>query len=315
MHDQRPALEAFLRDERVRYDAVTAHSRPLRDILFAEMSRRVPLTDRSVSWRHGSWLYYTETPAGKQYGQFCRRSVTDSAVAAVLLDENLLSEKTGYLGVGVREISPDDRLLAYSVDTEGDEVFELRFRDLATGDDLDDAVPRSYYGCAWSADSSQLLYVVHDQAYRPFRVMRHVLGRPIADDTVVFEEPDDRFEVDVSATRSGDLAVISVMSRDTSECWVVPTADVSAAPRVVEPRRRGVVYAVDHVRGDSNGEGWLAVVTNDGAPEFRLARAPLVTPGADHWEPLLAEDPASRLVAVDAFAGHLVLSARRDGFP
>src|SRR4051795_11057728 len=314
MHDQRPALEAFLRDERVRYDAVTAHSRPLRDILFAEMSRRVPLTDRSVSWRHGSWLYYTETPAGKQYGQFCRRSVTDSAAAAVLLDENLLSEKTGYLGVGVREISPDDRLLAYSVDTEGDEVFELRFRDLATGDDLDDAVPRSYYGCAWSADSSQLLYVVHDQSYRPFRVMRHVVGRPPTEDSLVFEEPDERFEVEVADSRSGALAVLTARARATTECWLVPTADLARPPGVVEPRRRGIEYAVEHVRGDDE-DGWLAIVTNDGAQEFRLARASVASPGAAQWEPLLDEDRASRLHAADAFAGHLVLSARRDGLP
>jgi oligopeptidase B len=312
MHDDPAALAEFLREERARYDAVTAHSRPLRDTLFGEMSQRVPSADRSVSWRHGNWLYYTETPSGKEYARFCRRSVTDSAAEAVLLDGNRLAAPTGYLGVGVRELSPDDRFLAYSVDTVGDEVFELRVRDLTAGEDLEDVVPRSYYGCAWSADSAQLLYVVHDDAYRPFRVMRHVLGRPTAEDAVVFEEPDERFEVEVSATRSGELAVISVTSRDTSECWLVPTAELSAPPVVVEPRRRGVNYSVDHVRGDGDS-GWLAIVTNDGAPEFRLARAPVATPGVDHWEPLLDEDPASRLHAADAFAGRLVLSARCDG--
>src|SRR3954452_5634934 len=145
-HDDRDAGTEFLRAERARYVAVTAHSGALRDILFGEMSQRVPPTDRSVSWRHGTWLYYTETPPGKQYRCFCRQSVTDSAAQAVLLDENRLAESTGYLGIGVREVSPDDRVVAVSVDTDGDEVVELRLRDLESGRDLDDVVPRSYYG-------------------------------------------------------------------------------------------------------------------------------------------------------------------------
>ena len=131
---------------------------------------------------------------------------------------------TGYLDVGLTLVSPDEDLLAYSVDTDGDEVFELRFRDLRTGEDLPDTVARSYYGGAWSADSQFFFYTVHDEAYRPWQVLRHRLGTDPADDVVVLEEHDARFELNLRATRSERLIVIWSESRSTSEAWVLDAA-------------------------------------------------------------------------------------------
>jgi oligopeptidase B len=297
----------YLRAERRHYDAATAHYSPLRETLFDEMSQRVPSTDPSVSWRHGDWLYYTQTVPGKQYAQFCR----SAAKTQVLLDLNEIAGESAYLALGVREMSPDGSLLAYSVDTDGDEVYELRIRDAATGSDLADVIPRSYYGCAWSADSTTLLYVVHDEAYRPHRVMRHRVGQPTADDTLVYEEPDERYEVMLEASRSGELIVISSDDRDTSEVWLLSASDVAGEPRLVTPRRAGIEYVVEHVPGDDGGD--LYIVTNDGAPEFRLMRTALQRPGREHWVEVIGGNDAERLVAADAYRGHLVLTLRREG--
>ena len=193
MERDEAGLLDYLVAERAHYDASTAHSGPLRETLFEEMSQRLPAADSSVSWRQGDWSYSTRTVAGKQYREFCRDAVESAASAGgetqVLLDLNALAEGFAYLALGVREVSPDGSLLAYSVDTDGDEVYELRIRDLATGSDLPDVITRSYYGCAWSADSKTLIYTVHDAAYRPYRVMRHELGQPAAEDTVVSRRP------------------------------------------------------------------------------------------------------------------------------
>src|SRR4029078_7610159 len=99
-------------------------------------------------------------------------------------------------------------LLSYSVATPGDEVFTLRFRDLRTGTDLDEVVPRSYYSGAWSANSASFFYTVHDRAYRPHQVWRHRIGTPVADDVLVLEEPDERFELTVRASRSGEVVLL-----------------------------------------------------------------------------------------------------------
>jgi oligopeptidase B len=303
---------AFLAAERAHYDARVEHTGPLREQLYGRMSRLIAPADESARWMRAGIVYYTRTVPGKEYTQFLRESAGNSS-AQVLLDENDLAEGADYFSLGVRSVSPDARLLAYSVDRTGDEVYELAFRDLETGTDRPDRIARSYYGGAWSADSGTFFYTVHDDSYRPFQVWRHRLGTAATDDRLVYQEDDDRFEVSVSASRSGGLVVIDVFARESTEVWLVPADRPEEAPVVVEPRRPGVEYRVAHApRPDGDV---LLVVTNDGAAEFRLMRAPLASPGRAHWEELVAEHPEERLVAADVFAGHLVLTLRRDGYP
>ena len=305
-----PETSAYLRAERDFYDAQMAHAQPLRAALFDEMSRRVASTDRSVSWNRGECVYYTRVVAGKDYEQFLRDRA-GNFTEQVLLDGNLVAGDAKYFALGLREVSPNGKILAYSVDLEGDEVYALRFRDLDSGEDLPDLVARSYYGGAWSADSSTFFYVVHDDAYRPFQIWRHVLGTRPADDRLVLEEPDEAFELIVEASRSGQYIVIHATSTDTSEAWLVPAADPSAPPRTVRPRRHGVLYRVTHAPRD--GADILLIVTNDEATEFRLVRTLVGSAEQDSWTEVVAENPAERLVAADAFADHVVLTLRRDG--
>ena len=324
---ERPEVLAHLEAERAFYDASTGHLGPLVETLANEMSRRVPAVETtSAPWRLEAFSYYMLTPTGSEYAQLFRTIdnfetvlTTDSAVnetlgheflrsGQMLLDPAELADGSSYVELGLSMVSPDERLLAYSVDQTGDEVYELRFRDLETGDDLADRLPRTYYGGAWSADSRRFLYTVHDVKYRPHQVWQHVLGTPASADVMLLEEPDERFELQVRGARTGDAAFIWAESRDTSEVWVVDTRDPDATPRSVEPRRKGVVYSCEHAR---TAEGdVLLVVTNEGAGEFRLMTAPLATPGREHWRELVAERPDRRLQTVDAFAGHAVLTYR-----
>lgn len=275
--------------------------------------------------------YYTFTPTGREYPQLMRvrhhsdglaatESVAESAhpdglpTPEVLLDAADYADGSGYVDVGVQQVSPDERWLAYSLDTTGEEVFRLAFRDLARGLDLDEVIPRTYYSGAWSADSSTFFYTVHDDAYRPYQVWRHRLGSAVQDDVCVLDEPDARFELTVRHTRSGDLVVATARSRETTEVWLVDAHSPTQEATCVEPRRRGVEYDVEHARLAS-GRDVLLLLTNDGATEFRLMEAPLATPGREHWHERIAENPAERVHAVEAFADALVLSLRRDGSP
>jgi oligopeptidase B len=236
----------------------------------------------------------------------------------LIFDIAALDAGTGYLDVGVSLVSPDEDLLAFSVDTAGDEVFELRFRDLRTGADLPDRLPRSYYGGAWSADSQWFFYTVHDEAYRAFQVWRHRLGTDPADDVLVLDEPDQRFELNVRLARSEQVIVIWTESRSTSEAWVVDAATPEAPPRSVGGRRHGVTYHVEHApyaAGGGRGDR-LLVVTDDDAVEFRLMTAP-VPRDADQdqtaWQEARPERAEERLIRADAFAGGVVLAFRAEG--
>jgi oligopeptidase B len=315
-----PAVIEHLVAERAFYDASCLHLDSLTSALRAEMVSRLPGIDESARWSRRRYTYWTRHPVNSDYAELWRLnhdsqggSTTESESSRRYFDIGTLDAGTGYVDVGLTLVSPDEDLLAYSVDNEGDEVFELRFRDLRTGEDLPDRIPRSYYGGAWSVDSSWFFYTVHDDTYRPWQVWRHRLGTDPADDALVIEEPDPMFEVNVRPVRTGDLVLVWSQSRSTSECWAVDAHHPEAPARSIGGRRHGVVYRVEHAPWE--GGDRLLVVTNDDAVEFRLMTAP-VPRGADQdhtaWRSTGHEYKDERLLRADAFVGGIVLSYRKD---
>jgi len=306
-----PAMRDYLTAERAYYDRWLESVRGLRDEVAAELAARMIPAEESVSWSRAGHTYFTRTVPGQEYEQFCR-AAGRGRPARVLLDENLLlpgdPADGGYLGLGGREISPDGRLLAYSVDFDGDELYQLRIRDLARGTDLPERIEGTYYGLAWSADSRSLLYVVTDAQYRPHEVRRHVLGTGPHRDTLVFREEDQRFDLTVRATRSGGYVLIESESRDSTETLVLPAARTDTSPLVMERRRPGIEYRAEHADGPGPGEFFL--VTNSGAEEFRLVAAPADAPGRARWSEIIAGSPDTRLVSVDVFGRYLVVQQR-----
>jgi oligopeptidase B len=316
-----PEVLAYLSAERAHYDSATAHLGSLRLGLAGDMIDRTPPAERSVSWRRGGLVYYTLRCEGEEYERIYRHDI-DSEHDLLVLDPNQLAAGSPYLEVGLAEPSPDGRLLAYSVDRAGGEVYELRFRDLETGADRPEVVPRTYCTGAWSADSASFLYTVPDGAHRPDRVRRHVLGTDPADDTDVVVEPDQRFELAVSASRDGGWIQIEAANRDTTEVRLIRADAPGEAPRVVAARRPGIEYAVEPLPGgwDGRGDDELLLVTDDGDTEFRVMRTAIPEPGATgdptSWTPVpIASEPGERLEFAAVLAGHVVLGGRRDVEP
>ncbi|HWM97723.1 MAG TPA: prolyl oligopeptidase family serine peptidase, partial [Streptosporangiaceae bacterium] len=309
----------YLRAENAYTDALTAHLAPLREQIFEEIKARTQESDLSVPVRKGGWWHYSRTVEGKQYAVYCRRAVRPGEVIPPipadgkpldgeeeLLDGNELAVGHEFFSLGAFRTSPDQRWLAYSTDFAGNERFTLRIKDLATGATLPDEIPDTYAGCAWSLDGSTVFYTTVDEAWRPYRVWRHRIGTPAAEDTMVFEEPDERFHVWVSLTRSESYVMIRSSSVLTSEVWLLDAADPSAEFSVVAPRRQGVDYDVEHA-GDH-----LLILHNDGdAENFEIATAALADPGT--WTPLVPHRTDTRLLGVDAFADYTVVYFRRDG--
>jgi oligopeptidase B len=205
------------------------------------------------------------------------------------------------------EVSPDHRLLAYSVDTSGAEAFTLVVKDLTTGELLGESIANTSPSAAWANDSRTLFYVVLDSARRPCSLYRHTVGTETALDTLVLHEADESFFLDIGRSRSRQYLVLDLASHSTSEVRVTPADDPAVPFRVIEARRPGVEYSVAH-HGDR-----FFIVTNDGAPNFRLVSAPVETPSRDRWTEVLPYRPAVKLDSVDAFRSHLVVWERESG--
>ncbi len=314
MRDQPPALRAYLEQERAYYDARVKRLRPLAAQLAREAAARLPDgAEYSVSWPVGEYSYRTCVPVDGDEPQLLRSK--GGGPERVLLDVNAVAAETGFADVGVREPSPDGAWLAWSLDTSGAEIYELRIRNLETGLDLAEAIPCTYPGVAWGSDSRHLYYLVPDELNRPFRVCRHLLGTPADADVLVHEEPDQRFELTLERSRSGELAIISAESRDTTEVQTIALSDPRADPVVIEPRRRAREYRVDHARG-----GDLYIVTDASAPEFSLVRAGGEEPHLRdatlvECEAIAPARGDTRLLRCDVLADQLVLTLRRGGEP
>ena len=301
----------------------TTGQEKLREDIFGEIRARTKETDLSVPVRKGAWWYYIRTVEGRQYAVNCRRAVTPadtgppvSADGApldgeeVLLDGNELAAGSEFFSIGAFDISPDGTRLAYSTDMSGDERFTLRVKDLQTGQLEPDEIPGTFYGCAWSADGSALFYTTVDDAWRPYRIWRHMLGTPASQDVIVYQEDDARFGVGVDLSRSERYLMITAASKLTSEVRLLDASDPAGEFSVVAARRPGVEYDVEH-QALRDGRERLLILHNDGALNFELAEASVDKP--DVWTPLIAHRDDTRLLGVDAFAGHLVVYLRKEG--
>lgn len=316
-----PEFLEYLRAENAYTDAMTHHLASLEEQIYGEIVARIQETDLSVPEfvRHSdgsTWWYYSRTTEGLQYERHCRLrasdpdDIPDVTVAPsdeqVLLDENVLADGSDYFALGLCDVSPDGTRLAYSVDTQGDERYQLRVIDLADRSVLTEVDEVGAGGC-WSSDQA-VVYTRVDAAWRPFQVWRQELDQS-APPRLIHQEPDDRFWATVEESRDRDWVVIRLDSKDTSECLLTAAADSEAKVRVVSPRRPGIECDVEV------GVDALYLVHNDGASEFCLARASFEAAGPADWEVLIPGRPDVRLLGVAAYRGWLVLSLRQGGLP
>ena len=314
-----PAVIEHLVAENTYTEAVTAATADLRDQLFKEMVARIEETDLSVPARKGQWLYYSRTVEGSSYGIHCRRPAGTGDEAEgdeeVILDENILAEGHDYFAIGNLAISPDHRWLAYSTDTSGGERYTMRFRDLDNGDESTESLGDTSYGVAWANDNATVFFVRVDEAMRPHQLWRHQVGTDPSGDVLVYEEPDERYYLGVGRTKDDRYILCGLDSKVTSEVRVLSADDPGGQFTIIEPRRQGIEYSVDHDRGDPDKgrQGRFLIVTNDGAEDFRLMAAPDDAPGRASWTEVIPAREGIRLDAVDPFANHLVVYEREDG--
>jgi oligopeptidase B len=237
----------------------------------------------------------------------CKRDGRDETI---LLDGNALAEGRAYFRIGGVAHSPDHRRLAWTHDDAGSEFFTLSVRDIEENRDLADVVVDTGGSAIWSEDGHHLFYVRLDKAHRPSRVFRHKLGTTQEEDTLVYEEPDPGFFVNVGKTQSRRFILIHSHDHETSEVRFIPADLPEAAPQVIAPRETAVEYSVDEARGR------FFILTNaGGAKDFRIVTAPVENPGRENWTDLVLHEPGRLILSHDVTARHLVRLERREGLP
>ena len=298
-----PDTIAYLEAENAYTKEKLAHTEALQAALYAEMLGRIQQTDLSVPVKRDEYFYYMRTEEGKQYAIHCRKK--GSGPEEILLDCNLLADGHKYFRLGAFIASPDHRLLAYSVDFEGDEKYTVRVKSLDTGELLADEIPNTSSTLEWAADNATFFYTTLDEALRPYQVFRHALG--LKEDSLIYQEPDERFTLDLSSTRSRAYIFININSSLTSEIRYLRKDQPTSEFRVLLPRVYETEYDATH-RGDS-----FFIRTNDGAKGFRVIEAPIADPVKANWKEIIPGRDGITIESVSVFADYLVTEERHRG--
>ena len=286
-----------------------AHTEALQKKLFEEMKGRVKETDQSVPVKRNGYWYYTRFEAGKDYAFYCRKKGNlESGSEEILIDGPAMAAGLDYWALGGLGVSDNNQLMVYSEDKVSRRIYNASFRNLTTGQILNDKI-EGIAGCpVWANDNKTLFYVKKDPTtLREFQIWRHTLGEAQEKDVKVFEETDEEFSCDVYKTKSKSFMVIASHQTLSSECRVISADDPAGEFRVIAPRERNHEYGIDHYNGR------FYITTNWEAKNFRLMSSPETATAKSDWQEVIPHRPDVLLEGIEIYKDFLVVEERRNG--
>jgi oligopeptidase B len=309
----KPEIRAYLEAEnaftKARLEDPTS---ALREDLFNEMRGRIKEDDSSVPSIHGGWAYYTRYREGGEYAIYARRPAADAfnpeSEETILLDGDAMGKDEDYFAFGDLEASPDHKFLAYGTDTKGSEYYEIRVKNIETGEDTGVLIESAYGSFEWSATGKAIFWVFRDPNGRPSAVYQRDLAS--GEDTLIYEEKDPGFFVGLGTSESEEVIFISAGGHTTSEAYWFPADELNPKLRLIAPRQTDNEYSVTH------WDGQFYITTNtDGAVDFKLVRAPMDSTTREAWEDVIPHRPGTLLLGVHAQKDHLAVMEREGGLP
>jgi oligopeptidase B len=301
-----PEVIKYLEAENKYTQEKMGYTETLQKNLFNEMVSKIKEDDNSVPQKKGDYLYYSRTEAGKQYRIYCRKFKSLEAKEEVLLDLNSF-DKGEYLGLGAYKVSPNHKMLAYSLDTDGSEAYTLYVKNLETGAIMSDSVKNTAGSAEWSNDNKNLFYTTLDSAKRPFKLFKHTLGSNPEKDPLIYHEKDESYYLSISKTKNEAFILINSGSQVTTETRYIDATKPNDKPIVIAPRKYGIEYYVENI--DSK----FYILTNKNAINFRLVVAPVINPTSENWVEIVPSWDNVKIDEFQVFKDHIVLLERENG--
>lgn len=305
---ENPEVIQYLNDENVYTKSMMTGTEDLQETIFQEIKGRIKEEDESVPVFEDGYFYYTRTEQGKQYRIHCRKKESLEAKEEILLDENLLAEGHDYFSLGEFTISVDNQLLAYSIDLNGSEEFEVFVLNLVTREVKPISISNTYYGLEWANDNKHLLYTKLDHAHRPYQIWLHDIHQPVESDKLLFEEKDESFFVDVNKSKDNQFIFANVGSQVTTEVHFLDANQPNNKFICITERQYGVEYDVDHYKGQFH------ILSNVGeSKNFQWFTTTVGSSKTAEWNPVLPYNADHYLLELDFFTNYIALEERYKG--
>ncbi|RAV28233.1 S9 family peptidase [Sinomicrobium soli] len=303
-----PEVIDYLERENDYNEKMTAHTREFQESLFAEMKSRIKEDDESVPYFYNGYWYITRFEKGKDYPVYTRKKDSLDGREEILFDCNAMAEGHSFFQLGGINISPDNKLAAFGVDTVSRRIYTIRVKNLETGEIYPAEIGNTTGGSTWGNDNKTLFYTAKDpQTLRSDRVYRHVLGAGQQDE-LVYHEEDDTYNAFVYKSKSRKYIIAGSHSTLTSEYSVLEADTPGGDFRVFQPRVRGLEYSISHY-----GDSFYILTNADGATNFKLMRTSETETQKEHWEEVLPHREEVLLEDIDIFRDFLVVSERSEG--
>lgn len=305
---ENPKVIEYLNAENDYLKKVMKHTEKFQKKVYKEIIKRIKQTDESVPFFENGYWYYSRYEEKKEYPIYCRKKDSLNNKEEVLLNVNEMAEGYDYFEVADINISPDNKIMAYSVDTLSRRLWMVYFKNLETDEVFDIAIPNTDGSVAWANDNKTAFYTLKDtETLRPFKVMKHVLGTLLGDDKLIFEETDEIYSTSVFKTKSKQYIMLGSFSTLSSEYQFIDANIPDEEFKIVHPRERELEYYLGHYKDK------FYIITNWNAKNFRLMETPVAKTGKENWEELIPHRSDVLLENIEIFNKYLVVSERKEG--
>lgn len=307
--EQTKKVEAYLEAENTYFDEVTAYTNDFQKTLFEEMKGRIKEDDSSVPYKNNGYFYITRYEKGKQYPIYARKKGNLEAKEEIMFNVNDEAKGHEYFQLGGLNVSPNNKLVAFGVDTVSRRQYVIRIKNLETGEIYKDEIKNTTGGSVWANDNKTLYYTLKDPVtLRSEKIYKHTLGTDQSEDVEVYHEADETFGTYVYKTKSKEYIVIGCYSTVSSEFRVLSANNPDGKFKVIQPRERDLEYSISHY-----GDSFYILTNKDGAKNFKLMKTPVSKTTKDNWVDVISHREETLLEDISIFKDYLVLEERTNG--
>jgi len=304
-----PEVIDYLERENDYYEKMTSHTLDLQDKLFNEIKNKIKEDDESVPYFLNGYWYKTKYEEGLGYPIYTRYKDSLSNNEEILFNCNELAEKHDYFNLSNFQISPDNKIVAYSIDTVSRRLYTIQFKNLETGEIYNDKIINSSGSFAWANDNSTLFYTNRDvNTLRNDKIFKHKLGTDYENDELIYFENDETFYTNVSKSKSKKYIIISSYSTLTSEFQFLPADSINKDFKLFNKRKRGVEYSINHY-----DDHFFIITNKDNAYNYKLMKTEINKTSSENWTDVIEHRKNILIEGIDIFKDHLVVSERVNG--